>query len=99
MRTAWLPLFGRAKVIALPDQNTSGSKQIGVRWFQASGSASDPYDAMYIPSVRKREKNGEVTYLETSVHSSQVIQVVEELTRDNRIGSKDASTIKAILYQ
>ena len=91
--------FWIAQIIAEPEGNTGGSKQIGVRWYQASGTSSDPYDAAYIPSVRKRNCNtGNVTYWESSIPSSKVIFVFQALTNEGRIGSESAREIRSLLY-
>lgn len=91
--------FWIAQVISLPDERSSASQQIFVRWFQASGSASDPYDAKYTPSVRKLDKDGTVTYWETYILSSQVFHIFHCLTSEDHIDRMSAHEIKAIVYK
>lgn len=77
--------FWIAQIVALSKESAPISEEIRVRWFQASGSASDPYDAAYIPSVRKRGSEGEITYWESTVQPSEVILQFETLTNEKRI--------------
>ena len=80
--------------VPLSSEQKSGSAIITVRWYQASGSASDPYDAIYTPVRHKRSINSDANFWESKVQLSEVIFVFESLTEDNRLGEDTVHGIK-----
>lgn len=97
--------FWVAKIISLPSQNSRASETrknvVIVRWYQASGSARDPFDAAYIPARRSPmmgEKGVDRLFWESAIGVSEIITTFEKLSNENRIDSGTVTNIKEKLY-
>lgn len=87
-----VPFAGKQSI-----SNPTNKKLVRVQWYQASGSAKDPFDAAYIPARRSpmiAGESGDVSFWESTIGVSEIITTFVKLSSESRLDLATVARIK-----
>lgn len=82
--------------------NVNLPKMIRVHWYQASGSARDPFDAAYTPARKPNlvgGHGGSSSFWESVIGHTDIVTKFPNLTSENRLDKETVAKIKNTLYK
>ena len=91
--------FWVGKILKYENNAQSTWQHATVRWYQASGSAVDPFDAIYTPAKRSQKLATDIGFWESSVALQDIITSFDSLTDDKRLTKQSIAQIKSKLYK
>lgn len=82
--------------------NYKSQNMVRVQWYQASGSARDPFDAAYVPARKPQlivgnSSNGSIW--ESVIGHKDIITSFSNLTNESRLSNDTVAKIKKLLYK